>query len=97
MSRRGIEVPPRNSTAPVRVPGNSKKKPSGVLNPRHTSAQDPLYQEWIDNGVALELSFDDGTVLQGVLQRYDTYSLQLDSNGAPMLVFKQSLRWIKPA
>ena len=97
MSRRGIEIPPRNTTAPVRVPGNGGKKPSGVLSPRHTAAQEPLYQQWMEAAVTLELSFDDGTVVQGVLQDYDTYCLKIESNGTPMLVFKQALRWIKPA
>lgn len=96
MSRRGIEVPPRNGTASVRVPAAGKKKPSGVLSPRHTSAQEPLYHEWIGAAVTLEFSFDDGTAIQGVLQDYDTYSLQVNINGTQMVVFKQSLRWIKP-
>ncbi len=97
MSRRGIEVPPRNGAASVRVPGTSNKKPSGVLSPRHTSAQEPLYHEWIETAVPLEFSFEDGTAIQGVLQAYDTYSLHVTMSGTQMVVFKQSLRWIKPA
>lgn len=104
MTRR-IEVPPRDGSAPVRVPRTTKdsskkggKKPSGVFNERHTSAQDGLYQEWLAEQVALELTFDDGSTLVGVLTSYDTYALRMDDqDGVPMLVFKQSLRSIKPA
>lgn len=100
MSRR-IEIPPRDTKAPVRVPRapeSKPKKPSGVLNERHTSAQDPLYRQWIDDETTLMLTFDDGSALSGILRAFDTYALQLDTpDGERMLVFKQSLRWIKPA
>jgi sRNA-binding regulator protein Hfq len=102
MSRR-IEIPPRDTSAPIRVPrqreSTSKpKKPSGVLNERHTSAQDGLYREWIAEAVPLAFTFDDGTQMNGVLQSYDTYALKVvDPDGVPMLLFKQSLRSIRPA
>lgn len=96
-----IGIPPRDQSAFVRVPGNSEKpsskKGAGVFHERHTSAQDPLYQEWIQEQTRLTISFEDGTALQGRLVAYDTYALQIET--APkdyVLVFKQSLRWIAP-
>ncbi len=102
MTRR-IEIPPRDGSAPVRVPQKSHttaktKKPSGVFNERHTSAQDVLYRQWVDDEAALLFTFDDGSTLVGVLREYDTYALHIDdADGVPTLVFKQSLRSIKPA
>ncbi|MCY0877694.1 MAG: hypothetical protein OWU84_01935 [Firmicutes bacterium] len=98
MSRR-IEVPPRDTAAPVRVPTKraAPKKPSGVFHERHTASQDPLYQAWIEDGTILTFMFDDGTTLTGVLRAFDTYALNIvDPEGVDMLVFKQSLRWIRP-
>ncbi|MCL5115812.1 MAG: RNA chaperone Hfq [Firmicutes bacterium] len=98
MSRR-IEIPPRDASAPVRVPGtqSAPKKPSGVFNERHTSAQDPLYRAWIASAQRLVLTFDDGSEMGGVLEAYDTYALHLRSEAdQPILVFKQSLRSITP-
>lgn len=103
MSRR-IEIPPRDTSAPVRVPRNrtaapppQSKKPSGVFNERHTAAQDVLYREWINQQQPLVFTFDDGTAVTGVLQSYDTYALSVeDTNGGPLLIFKQSLRTIQP-
>lgn len=99
MTRR-IEVPPKDNSAPVRVPGmtSSQRKPSGVLGERHVSCQEPLYRLWIDTKTALELVFDDGSEISGLLVAHDTYALHLvDHEGTAMLIFKQSLRWIRPA
>lgn len=102
MSRR-IEVPPRDTTAPVRIPSRrneappQRKKKSGVFNERHTSAQDGLYRDWIAQAQSLLFTFDDGTELIGVLQTYDTYALHVeDPQGVATLLFKQSLRSIRP-
>lgn len=98
MSRR-IDIPARDTSAPVRVPTQQGggKKPSGVHGERHTSAQDPLYREWVDAETWLSLSFSDGTSVEGVLQAYDTYALHVVTPaGLPMVAFKQSLRWIVP-
>lgn len=102
---RRIEVPPRDTQAPVRVPTRrsagqnprSRKKPSGVFNERHTSAQDGLYRDWIDMETPLTFTFDDGDEMVGILRAYDTYALTVeDGGGAAVLIFKQSLRLIKP-
>ncbi|MCY0900366.1 MAG: hypothetical protein OWU33_15825 [Firmicutes bacterium] len=98
MSRR-IEVPPRDVSAPVRVPakGSASKKPSGVFHERHTSAQDPLYQAWILDETPLTFMFDDGSALSGILRAFDTYALHIvDGDGVSMIIFKQSLRWVRP-
>lgn len=100
MSQRVI-VPPRDSNAPVKVPQatpkDGGKKPSGIFNERHTAAQDPLYQQWIDEKTPLTLMFDDGSTIEAQLMAYDTYAVQAQvAEGTPMLIFKQALRWIKP-
>ncbi len=101
-----IEIPPRDTSTPVRIPKNSNpsrspgksKKPSGIFNERHTSSQDALYRDWVEHQTLLVLVFTDATTLSGTLQGYDTYALHLeDEDGTPTLVFKQSLRLIRPA
>jgi sRNA-binding regulator protein Hfq len=68
-----------------------------VLNPRHTSAQELLYQRWSDEATAIEITFDDGSTLVGQLKDYDTYALHVqDSAGVPVLIFKQAVRSIRP-
>lgn len=101
---RRIEIPPRDKSAPVRIPqgipksSTQSKKPSGVFNERHTSSQDVLYRDWVENQTPLLLVFSDATTLVGTLQGYDTYALHLeDENGIPTVVFKQSLRLIRPS
>ncbi len=103
MTRR-IEVPPRDTTAPVRVPrrqanpSQSKKRGSGVLHERHTSAQDDLYRDWMEKGLTLTFTFDDGSFTTGVLTAHDTYALSVAvADGSPVLIFKQSLRMIAPS
>lgn len=105
MSKR-IEIPPRDTKAPVRIPHKNEpekisqkpKKPSGVFNERHTSAQDGLYRAWIEHQTAIVITFDDGTSLEGTLHSYDTYALHLqDKDGVELLVFKQAVRSIKPS
>lgn len=94
-----IEVPPRNTSASVRIPAtrSTPKKPSGVLSERHTSAQDPLYQSWIMEGSLLEVTFNDGETLKAYLRGYDTYALSLMAeDDQDMLVFKQGVRLIRP-
>lgn len=96
-----IDYPPRDSSAKVRVPAASTppshpKKPSGVLNERHTRAQDPLYERWIADQALLELIFTDGSIWTGILQSHDTYTLFMKGEtGEEVLVFKQSLRSIR--
>ena len=95
-----ITIPPRDATSPVRIPNSGKpnKKPSGVLNERHSLAQDQLYREWIDRSVRLELVFHDASKLLGTLLAHDTYALHVvTEDGDNVLVFKQSIRWIKPS
>ena len=98
-----IEIPPRDRSTPVRIPQTSSrptgknKKPSGIFNERHTSSQDVLYREWVEQQTLLLLVFTDATTLSGTLKGYDTYALHLeDEDGSPTLVFKQSLRLIRP-
>jgi len=101
MSRR-VEVPPRDTSAPVRVPRSGPavtkpKKPSGVFSERHTSAQELLYREWLDNEISLVFTFDDAPSVSGVLRAHDTYALHVEAtDGQPMLIFKQALRSIHP-
>jgi len=104
-----IEVPPRDDQARIRVPqrqqkpasgshANTPKKGSGsgVLSPRHTSAQEPLYDRWMENQTVLELVFDDGSRMIGQLRAYDTYAVHLVAEETDIVIFKQSLRWIRP-
>ncbi len=98
MGRR-VEVPPRDVSAPVRVPATTTtggKKPSGVYSERHSEAQNPLYQQWIRSETPLKLVFSDGSALTGVILTYDTYALQVKTPSGVTLIFKQSLRWIAP-
>ncbi|NMP21137.1 RNA chaperone Hfq [Sulfobacillus harzensis] len=98
MSRR-VDIPPRDTSAPVRIPGakpTGTKKPSGVFSERHSLAQEPLYQQWVDAEVLLRFVFSDGSALEGLLRAYDTYALQVETEQGLMLVYKQSLRWIAP-
>lgn len=103
MSQR-VEIPPRDTEAPVRIPhrrtnpSEPKKRGSGVFHERHTSAQDDLYRDWMQKGLTLTFTFDDGSIMTGVLTGYDTYALSVaDANEIPILVFKQSLRMIAPS
>ena len=105
MSKR-IEIPPRDTKAPVRIPHKGRpepssqkpKKPSGVFNERHTLAQDGLYRDWMAHQTAIVITFDDGATLEGTLQSYDTYALHIqDVDGLELLVFKQAVRIIKPS
>lgn len=99
-----IEIPPRDTSAPVRIPqgrnqipASQSKKPSGVFSERHTSAQEVLYREWSAKQTTLLVTFDDGSSMVGILQAYDTYALQIDdTDGIPTLIFKQSVRSIRP-
>lgn len=92
-----IQIPQPKHSPSVRVPKPKEKKPSGVLSERHSRAQEPFYDQWIEDRRLIQVVFDENTAIAGYLTQYDTYALQIVSqDGVEMIVFKHAVRFIHP-
>lgn len=101
MAEKWVDVPRRHTAAPARVPHTRTRTPkpaaSGNASPRHSKAQEALFEGWVLKQTPVQLVFNDGTEITGYIQVYDTYALAMaDLDGRDFLVYKGAIRMIYP-